>query len=454
MKNNNWIMGKQACVSLMLHHHQPYLFVDGRRLSNVAKMWHSDDDQQRWNMACYVGAYAELPRMVARLSDAGLAPAIMADFSGSLLMGLDEAERDGLIDQMAGSKGGSNAAPVIGALRDTLARFPGRLELLATGLHHPLFHPAATPKADWGLQLDGYLALHRRLFGEGAACTGFWPPEMAVPGSPEDTYDLIELLAARGVRYLLLPSVPYKDDWNEKALRPASDGEGFYTKFYMPHVLRGKKDGQENWIVTLARDPRAEPQKGMSFEGRAAEAAAGVAREFAAKGQKPPHPPLAVACSDGDNGDNMMQGRFLNSAFAGFVGSRPEQGAYGLVTATQYLEAVLTHHFGAPDWARAREVFPEVVIQPEGFSWSGGLGNIWLNRPEKRELYDEVGRLSAAFHARARTKANQAAWAKACEAVMLCETSCYTWWDGGFWLEQAQVALGQAWEAVASRDRQ
>jgi hypothetical protein len=272
---------------------------------------------------------------------------------------------------------------------------------------------------------------------------------MAVPGSPEDIFDLVELLERRGVRYLLLPSVPYKDDWNERALRPAQGEEGFHSRFFLPHVLRGRKEGRENWIVTLARDPRAEPQKGMSFEGRGMDAAQGVARELAARGEKAKFPPLVVACSDGDNGDNMMQGRFLNSAFAEFVKSRPEQGAVGLVTATQYLEAVLTAHFGRPAWERAPELFPEVVLQPEGYSWSGGLGNIWLNRPEKRKLYEDIARLSADFHALRRTKQNEARWQEALEAVLLTETSCYTWWDGGYWLEQAQEAMKRARGALS-----
>lgn len=444
-----WIMDKRACVALVLHHHQPYLFVDGQRMSNVAKMWTSPDDQQRWNVACYVGSYAELPRVVMRLSDEGYNPAVMADFSGSLLMGLAEAEASGVTAAMAADKAGSNAAPVIPALREALSRHGRRLELLATGIHHPLFHPAATPKADWPHQLDSYLELHRQLLGAKANPTGFWPPEMAVPGSPEDIYDLIELLAARGVRYLLLPSVPYKDDWNERALRPAQGEEGFHCRFFLPHVLRGRKEGRQNWIVTLARDPRAEPQKGMSFEGRGMDAAQGVAAELAARGERPKYPPLVTVCSDGDNGDNMMQGRFLNSAFAGFVRSRPEQGPIGLVTATQYLEAVLAAHFGSADWARAPEIFPEVVIQPEGYSWSGALGNIWLNRPEKRRLYEEIAELSAAFHRTPRTKANERRWREALEAVLLCETSCYTWWDGGYWLEQAAEAMRRAREALA-----
>src|SRR4030042_1321378 len=190
------------------------------------------------------------------LSAEGFSPAVMADFSGSRLLGLEEAEGEGIISAMA-EKGGSRAAEVLGALREAVSRHPRRLELLATGLHHPLFHPAATPKPDWPLQLDAYLDLHHRLFGAGATPPGFWPPEMAVPGSPEDIFDLVELLEGRGVRYLLLPSVPYKDDWNERAPRPAQGDEGFHSRFFLPHVLRGRKEGRENWIVTLARDPRA-----------------------------------------------------------------------------------------------------------------------------------------------------------------------------------------------------
>ncbi len=444
---SDWIMTKRACAALMLHHHQPCLFVEGRLVSNLAKMWRSGDDQQRWNVACYVGSYAELPRAVMGLAAEGANPAVMADFSGSLLLGLAAAEREGTINQMAAEKEGSRAAKVLGALREALRRHPGRLELLATGYHHPLFHPAATPRADWALQLDGYLALHRRLFGEEARPVGFWPPEMALPGSPEDLYDLITLLKGRGVRYLLLPSVPYKDDWNERALRP-SEGrqEGYHERFYMPHVLRGRRGEEENFIVTLARDPRAEPQKGMSFEGRGEDAAQGVAREFAARGERPPHPPLVVACSDGDNGDNMMQGRFLHSAWAPFA-RRGQEGPVALVTATQYLEAVLTAHLGSAAWERAPEVFPEVVLQPEGYSWSGALGNIWLNRPDKRGLYEEVAALSADFH-RLEPAPGSAAWRAALEALLLCETSCYTWWEGGYWLEQAGEALRRARAAI------
>ncbi|MFH0809259.1 MAG: hypothetical protein V2A77_02125 [Pseudomonadota bacterium] len=447
---NTWIMEKQACVSLMLHHHQPFLLLEGKRVSNLAKMWHSTDDQQRWNVACYVGSYAELPRLAGALAAEGFNPAVMADFSGALLLGLEEAEGDGTISAMAGEKGGSRAAGVLPALRQTLESHPGRLELLATGYHHPLFHPAATPKADWGPQLDRYLALCRRLFGAGANLTGFWPPEMAVPGAPEDLYDLIAALQARGIRYMLLPSVPYRDDWNETALRPAAGRrEGYHERFYMPHVLRGRKEGRENFIVTLARDPRAEPQKNMSFSDRGHNVAQGVAGEMAAKGERMPHPPLVVACSDGDNGDQMMQGNFLHNSWASFVRSRPEQGPIALVTATQYLEGVLSAHFGSVAWERAPEVFPEVVIQPEGYSWSGVLGNIWLNRPEKRELYAEIASLSEQFHRARPTPANEGQWNAALEWLLLAETSCYTWWGGGYWLEQAAEVLRRAREAVA-----
>jgi hypothetical protein len=32
--------------------------------------------------------------------------------------------------------------------------------------------------------------------------------------------------------------------------------------------------------------------------------------------------------------------------------------------------------------------------------------------------------------------------------VLLTETSCYTWWDGGYWLEQAAEACRRAREAI------
>lgn len=444
------VIGKSGAVGVLLHFHQPPLRIEGRWMNNIRKMWrHPAGDADRWNIACYIGSYRALPLSVNRLGDAGLAPRVMADYSGVLLHGLCEAEEMGLFGEMAAEKPGSNAGPVVAELRAAARR--EHLDCLATGFYHPLFHPAATPRADWDLHLDEYLRLHRAVLGDPATARlrGFWPPEMAVPGDPADLYDLIEALSRRGLRWIALPSVPGRDHENGKAILPAEgDRMGFYETFYSPHVIAGRKDGRENRMVALIRDPRAEPNKGVDLGGRAAQIAGEYKNEMRSRGKDAWFPPLALVAGDGENGSEMMQGNFFHQRFDPFVGSRPEAGPFPLVTGTAYLEGILTEAFGSPDWDRAGEVFSEVRLQPEGYSWSGVLGNIWLSHSRKLDLYKAIFELSDRFHAVDPTRADPAQYDAAKHAVLRTQTSCYTWWDSEFWLDQGWAAIEDAREAV------
>jgi hypothetical protein len=447
------IAGKSGAVGVLLHFHQPPLKIDGEWQNNIRKMWqHPHDDADRWNIACYIGSYRALPASVNGLSRIGLRPRIMADFSGVLLHGLVEAEKLGLFEEMAREKSGSNAGPVVEELAAACRDRPEALDLLATGFYHPLFHPAATPKSDWPLHIDEYLKLFRSVLGDAAAASirGFWPPEMAVPGDPADLYDLIEILRARNIRWIALPSVPTRDRENESALRPAEGKEiGFHERFYAPHVVVGRKDGKENRIVGLVRDPRCEPNKGCDPRARAAQAAGEYRAELARGRRDAAFPPFVLIAGDGENGSEMMQGNFFRERFNPFVATRPEETLFPLVTGTSYIEEVLTTAFGKPDWDRAGEIFTELRIQPEGYSWSGVLGNIWLSRPSKIDLYKEIFAVSEEFHAIGATGADPAAYEEAKHAVLRTQTSCYTWWESDFWLNQGWEAIEDARAAIA-----
>ena len=446
------IIGKTGAVGVLLHFHQPPLKIGGEWMNNIRKMWqHPVDDADRWNIACYIGSYRALPLSVNLLCDAGLNPYVMADYSGVLLHGLSEAEGMGLFSEMAAEKSGSEAGPVIAELQAASEHHPRNLDLLATGFYHPLFHPKATPPADWEFHLDEYFRLHRALLGEEATSRlrGFWPPEMAIPGDPADLYDLIEILLKKGIRWMALPTVPHRDRDNELALAPAEGKTmGFYERFYSPHVLVGRKNGRENRIIGLPRDPHAEPNKGVDLGGRAAQVAGVYVDEVRRAGRDPWFPPLALVAGDGENGSEMMQGNFFRQRFDPFVASHPETGHYPLVTGTDYLESILTEAFGKPDWDRAGEIFSEVRIQPEGYSWSGVLGNIWLSHPGKLDLYKAIFALSDQFHQISAGSVDPAAYEAAKHAVLRTQTSCYTWWESDFWLNQGWAAIEDAREAV------
>ncbi len=439
------VIGKNGAVGVLLHFHQPPLKIEGNWMNNIRKMWcHPVADADKWNIACYIGSYRALPHCVNQLRAAGLEPYVMGDYSGVLLHGLSEAEGMGLFAEMAAEKGGSEAAPVISELRAAVTNHPSSIDLLATGFYHPLFHPAATPKADWPLHVDEYFRLHGAVMGEGSTSLlrGFWPPEMAIPGDPADIYDLIDVLWKRGIRWIAVPTVPYKDRENETALRaPPGKRMGSYERYYAPHVLVGRKDGRENRIVALIRDPRSEPNKGVDFAACARQVAGEYRKEMRAAGKDPWFPPLVLVAGDGENGNDMMQGNFFRNRFNPYVGSRPETTDCPLVTGTAYLESILAHAFGSPVWERAGEVFSEIQIQPEGYSWSGVLGNIWLSHSRKLDLYKAIFALSEQFHKIDRARIEPAIYDRILHAILRTQTSCYTWWDSEFW-------LGQGWGAI------
>jgi len=448
------LAGKEGAVGVLLHFHQPPINMDGMWMSNIKKMWQKPvDDADKWNIACYVGSYRALPKSVCDLANASFNPYVMADYSGILLYGINEAESEEIFTQMAQEKQGSQAGNIISELRCCDEQHPYHLELLATGFYHPLFHPAVTPKADWKLHIEEYKNLHNHLLNPQSAenLYGFWPPEMAIPGNKEDIFDLIEVLHACGIQWIAIPSVPYRDPENMNAIQPVEGRQmGFYERFYAPHVLKGKKHGRENQIVTLTRDPRSEPNKGVDIAGRIAQVSVEYARELQSQGRKAWFPPIVLICGDGENGSEMMQGNFFRNTFNPYVMSRPENSRFVLTTGTSYLSAILEEAFGKPDWSRADEIFSEIKIQADGYSWSGILGNIWLSRPEKRELYRQIFRLSDTFHSISLENIDFDLYCRVRHMVLRTQTSCYTWWNSEFWLNQGRKAIEDGWKAIDS----
>lgn len=178
-----------ACA---LHMHQPVIpaGAKGELISHLQYMLDHPGMADHHNAEPFAHCYRRLADMLPQLISEGCEPRIMLDYSGTLLWGFEQMDRQ----------------DILAALR-RLACDPllqPHVEWLGTFWGHAV--ASSTPVPDLKLQILAWQHHFAALFGREALqrVKGFSLPEMHLPNHPDTLHALVQALGDCGYRWLLV----------------------------------------------------------------------------------------------------------------------------------------------------------------------------------------------------------------------------------------------------------
>ena len=427
--------GIESAAAVALHMHQPLIPAGGdelgqaRIISNLEYMRERGSDSERHDARMFHQCYRRMGELVRTSLDAGQAPRVMLEYSGTLLHGLEQM---GLTD-------------VIDELRRVTAEGPYRhaVEWLGAPWGHAV--APSTPVLDYRRHVHAWRAHFADVFGVEALghVRGFSPSEMALPNHPDHAYEFVRTLRDSGYEWVLV---------QEHSVELAGTG-GRPSRVHVPHRLvcnssRGESASIIAIIKTQGSDSKLVGQMQPYYEARGL-------RRVDLGGISVPQ--LVTQIADGENGGVMMNE--FPSKYLEVVGLA-SGSATPLLNVSEYLDelfalGVRAEHLPVVQpvlqgriWQRvqpgdgpervARAVTELAAEDPsfhmEGGSWTNDIS--WVRG--YGTLLNDMERASVLFH----EKADQAHISPAEPRVqnalfhLLCsQTSCYRYWGEGRWTD-------------------
>lgn len=390
-----------------LHFHQPPIWVGETLTGNLEKMLNGpENSEERWNAQWFAQAYKNPAKYIEILRKEGHFPRIMVDYSGVLLEELAKLS-NGLFNHIYVD--GEAIGNVIELWRYILNQYPDSVEFAGTAYSHCYF--PATPERDHEAQIMQWRTVFADLFGEKALSKvrGFWPPEMGMTGDPAEALRFIRLLKKCGYEWLILPrsAIEHPQNWSVPHLENRV------------HWLTVESQGETEQILCVIRDTD------MGIRQQSGQNVDGCINDIRYRGkelQAEKIPPLIVPTSDGENGNVMMFEYFRNSFAPLFRNSQSWQDI-AFMNVSEYIDQYL------PNGATT-----EVRLKPSGGSWIGGHQS-WNEGDRRQQVLAAIEQLSQNY-------ANKAEKDKM--PMLLCETSCYVYWNSEFWFQQADRCIDWA----------
>lgn len=403
-----------------LHMHQPPIWVgtgeNARLMGNLEKMLNGEENsEERWNAQWFAQAYKNPAKFVEQLACEGHAPRIMLDYSGVLLEEMAQLSGNGTFANL--NVNSEAIGDVIELFRYVLTEYPQAIEFAGTAYSHCYF--PATPERDHEAQIVAWRRVFADLFGEAALSRvrGFWLPEMGMLGDSGEALRFIRLLKRCGYEWLILPrtALIHPEGWSVPAIEN------------QVHSLRVESGGEQEEILCVVRDTE------MGIRQQSGHNADGCINDVRYRGQVfkaegKALPPLVVPTSDGENGNVMMFEYFPNT-FAPLFRNAQNYPEIAFMTVSEYIDRFVSQ--GATNQLR---------LNTTGGSWIGGHHS-WLEGDERQQILREIEQLSQDY---AQLKARGYDNAEAARSLLLCETSCFVYWNSPFWFEQGKQMIAWA----------
>jgi hypothetical protein len=444
-----------AGFAIALHMHQPTIpaGATGELINHLQYMFEHPYDGDNHNAGTFAYCYARLGDFIPELIRQGCNPRVMLDYSGTLLWGLQQMDRQDILAKLR-----------------RLACDPAyqpHVEWLGTCWGHAVV--PSTPVPDLRLHIRAWQHHFAALFGPKALARvrGFSPPEMHLPNHPDVLYAFVKILNECGYRWLLV----------QEHTVETPEGHGL-SQPHLPHRLVARNSqGEVAEIVVLVKtqgsDTKLVGQMQPYWEAK-------TLGKVALGGT--PVPPLVSQISDGENGGVMMNefpSAFMRSWYEMRDQGGGQRGVVGF-NGTEYLELLAAAGCGpahfpvcqavgqARLWAALGEgQGPEAVAQAiaalraengrfamEGGSWTSDRS--WVKGYEN--VLDPMERLSATFH---QTMARQSDQGDALERQhryrnalihnLLLQTSCFRYWGQGTWTDYANEIYRRG-QAILTHD--
>jgi hypothetical protein len=431
-----------ACA---LHMHQPTIpaGAKGELICNLQHMFEHPHDGDNHNASVFAWCYSRMGDFIPELVANGCNPRIMLDYSGNLLWGFQQMEREDILGNLKRITCDPQYQPYV--------------EWLGTMWSHAVV--PSTPIPDLKLHMQAWQQHFASIFGVEALqrVKGFSPPEMHMPNHPDTMFEYIKALKECGYRWLMV---------QEHSVERL-DGSGVHhDDKYLPNRLIARNSNGETISITAL----------IKTQGSDTKLVAQMQPYHEAKGhgrQPLGHqsvPSCVTQIADGENGGVMM-----NEFPRGFQpiwydikdNGRSMEGVVGL-NGTEYLEfldatgvspddyptcqAVQQHKIWQrvnPDQATSAAVEQAIAdlkatdhqFHMDGASWTNNLS--WVQGYEN--VLEPMNQLSAMFHAQYDpllqsdpSITQRADYREALLYNLLLQTSCFRYWGQGAWTDYAR----------------
>lgn len=431
-----------ACA---LHMHQPTVpaGANGELISHLQYMFEHPDQGDNHNAGAFAWCYGRMGEFIPQLVQEGCNPRIMLDYSGNLLWGLVQMQRE----------------DILGNLRRITCdpQYHRHVEWLGSMWSHAVV--PSTPIPDLKLQIQAWQHYFAAIFGYEALrrVRGFSPPEMHLPNHPDTLFAYIKALKECGYQWLLV---------QEHSVETLEGQSLPHEQKYVPNRLVARNSHGETISITAL----------IKTQGSDTKLVAQMQPYFEAKGRgRQPVgdievPTLVSQIADGENGGVMMN-EYPRDLFRVYHEIREQGGGlHGTVplNGTEYLELI---EAGGADpqqyptcqavqqhklWQRVEpgHADPAAIAHTiatlqqddgsfhmDGASWTDDLS--WVRGYEN--VLEPMNQLSAAFHQkydaavqRDPSVTRQPDYLAALLYTLLLETSCFRYWGQGTWTDYAQ----------------
>ena len=429
-----------AGFAIALHMHQPTIPAghNGQLISNLQHMFEHPYDGDNHNAGPFAYCYARMGDFIPELVEQGCNPRVMLDYSGTLLWGFQQMQRDDILDKLR---------------RITCdVKSQHYVEWLGTFWGHAV--APSTPIPDIELHIRAWQHHFAALFGWDALSRvrGFSPPEMHLPNHPDTLFTLVKALKDCGYQWMMV----------QEHTVETVQGHGI-SQPHLPHRLIVKNSQGETATITVLIKTQGSDTKLV-----------GQMQPFAeAKTLQPVNlggqtiPPLVSQISDGENGGVMMNE--FPSMFKRCWHEMRQHGSGRVGTVgflgTEYLEllaaagvseasfptcqAVGQHRLWQAVGDRPTPASVESAIATihetdgsfhmEGSSWTSDRS--WV--AGYANVMQPMQQLSARFHQALQTgrlaDERSPKYHRALLHNLLLETSCFRYWGQGAWTEYAQT---------------
>lgn len=436
--------GARGTCAIALHMHQPLIPAGGEDLrtaaiiSNLQHMMEHQDIGDNHNAPVFHWCYKRMGEFVPQLIQAGKAPRVMLDYSGTLLHGVRQM---GLHD-------------VIDSLRTITCNpdYRHAVEWLGSAWGHPV--APSTPVQDYRLHVRAWQHHFAALFGLEALSRvrGFSPSEMALPNHPDVAYEFVKTLKDCGYEWVLV---------QEHTVEQPEDG---WTprRRHIPHRLVCTNSAGESVsiiavIKTQGSDTKLVAQMQPYYEAK------GLAREDLAGRSVPP---LVAQIADGENGGVMMNEfppKYMEAVHEASWSDVP------LVNVSEYLEYLFGLGITEDDLPVVQPIFQKRIwerFQPgggpdklnqaieaiqredhqfhmDGGSWTNNLS--WVRGYE--DILGPMEEVSALFYQKVLKPGvppSQDRFRNALFHLLTSQTSCYRYWGQGVWTDYGREICRRA----------
>jgi hypothetical protein len=431
-----------ACA---LHMHQPTIPAgrNGELISNLQHMFEHPHDGDNHNAGVFAWCYSRIGEFIPDLVSQGCNPRIMLDYSGNLLWGLAQMQREDVINNLKRVTCEPQYQPYV--------------EWLGTMWSHAVV--PSTPIPDIKLHIQAWQHHFAAIFGEDALTRvkGFSPPEMHLPNHPDTLFEYIKALKECGYKWLMV---------QEHSLENLDGSTLHHDQKYIPNKLTARNSQGEIISITAL----------IKTQGSDTKLVAQMQPYFEAKGRNKQQicnvniPSLVTQIADGENGGVMMN-EFPRDFVRIYQEIRDSGGNNTGIVAmngTEYLELIEAAGINPEDYPEVQavqqhkiwqhvnldKVTPEAVnnaIQElkandhqfhiDGASWTNDLS--WVKGYEN--VLEPMNKLSAMFHAKFDKLVEQDAsvtkredYQEALLYNFLVQTSCFRYWGQGTWTDYAR----------------